>query len=1010
MKFTETDKERIVSASQTHLREVIEEFVRLSPTDKKGTTYVGDCPHCKAGKSLLVTPNKQMFGCKMKCGMGGKNGIQFLLKMGKTYPEALTTVAELLNIVVYGEAQKPTKKPSKGRYLDKFLASSGLKPEDVRAEIIHSDEHRTSIVGQVFKSGTLDKYGKEDKEGEDVIIEYYDLDGKPMMYEVLDAKGKPTGQERPYVRVRYQYPEEHPDKEGKAVKYRTPRGAGSRLYIPQALRKAYQNRESITRLFIQEGEKKAEKCCKHGVLSAGISGIQNIGQGGQVPPELVRIIQQCNVKEVVLLFDSDWDSLSSNLTITDDVQKRPRNFFFAARNFQAYIKTLKNRGLYLEMYIAHVLPNAKGDKGIDDLLVNTLAGNEQKLSEDINTLLNEKNLKGEYLQMYKITMMGDLKLAELWALDNPHAFAHRHIDVLKELPEFKIGKHQWRFNDKGELENTRPIEPEEMYWSTSVNKQGTTKYEFCYVGCMNFLQNRGFGRMRRESNSLSPYFVHITPPTLRIVEPYEVRDYVVDFTKAIREKDVLEMLFRGGPQYLGADRLSNLDFTSPLFHTPDRYSQMLYFGTNCWKITEQAIEVVDYTSITHLIWEDMRKDFKASRLSKPMISATRNEDNTFTVSFSEEAQQSDFLQFLVNTSNFSWKKKKEGLPITPEEESDNVQHLVAKLCAIGYMLSDFKDSSTAKAVIAMDGLLSEVGTSNGRSGKSIIGEMFKRILPTITINGKTKDIEGDNFLWTEVTEKTRIAFIDDIRTNFNLEFLYTNITGEWTVNYKGGGRVTYPFSRSPKLYITTNHAINGENGSTKDRQWLIAFSDYYNDKHKPTDDFGRLFFDEWDYQQWNLLWNLVAECVQLYYRFGVVQAPGDRLDQRRWRQEMGESFLMWAEEYFSDDMHLNTRIVRRTMYDDFLEKSGQRERKYITPPSFKTKIEVFCKYKGFNLNPLQYDPITRKPLHYDKKTGDPILTDKAGGVEYFTIGTPDYHFADAEGNIPTPKPDEEYPF
>ncbi|GHU80113.1 hypothetical protein FACS1894145_5790 [Bacteroidia bacterium] len=100
-----------------------------------------------------------------------------------------------------------------------------------------------------------------------------------------------------------------------------------------------------------------------------------------------------------------------------------------------------------------------------------------------------------------------------------------------------------------------------------------------------------------------------------------------------------------------------------------------------------------------------------------------------------------------------------------------------------------------------------------------------------------------------MTEKTRTVFIDDVRPGFDFESLFANITGDWAVNYKGGRRCTFPFATSPKIYLTTNHALNGEGSSFKDRQWLIAFSDYYNDQRKPIHDFGVMFFDEWDFEQ-----------------------------------------------------------------------------------------------------------------------------------------------------------------
>jgi hypothetical protein len=325
--------------------------------------------------------------------------------------------------------------------------------------------------------------------------------------------------------------------------------------------------------------------------------------------------------------------------------------------------------------------------------------------------------------------------------------------------------------------------------------------------------------------------------------------------------------------------------------------------------------------------------------------------------------------------------------ITDDELQENVVHLLSKLCAIGYMLMDFKDGNTAKAVIGMDGKQSDIGVSNGRSGKSLVGEALRKVKPTAYINGQKTDIETDPFVWNDITEKTQIVFMDDVHGGFKIQSQFANITGDWAVNYKGGGRCTFPFSMSPKLYISTNHALYGSGDSFTDRQWLIAFSDFYNSEHKPKDDFGQLFFDEWEFEQWNLFWNLMAGCIQLYLRFGVIGVPGERLERRMLRQQMGESFLMWAEEYYSDgeETRLNQRLVRKNVQDAFKEELSVNERKYATPYKIREKLQAFCKWKGYTLNPQCYDPVTGKPLYLDKE-GNPNLDDKAGGIEYFTVG------------------------
>ena len=249
--------------------------------------------------------------------------------------------------------------------------------------------------------------------------------------------------------------------------------------------------------------------------------------------------------------------------------------------------------------------------------------------------------------------------------------------------------------------------------------------------------------------------------------------------------------------------------------------------------------------------------------------------------------------------------------------------------------------------------------------------------------GKRGDLFNDQFVWNDVQENTKLVFIDDVLQNFNFEFLFPNLTGDWTVNYKGGRRITLPFTSSPKIYIATNHAIRGSGSSFNDRQWLLAFSDFYNESHKPLDDFGTMFFTEWDFEQWNLCWNMLATCVQLYLQFGVVQAPGERLEQRKLRQEMGETLIAWADEYFSSPDKFNIRLVKKELYDSF-KNYDPTQAKFATPTNFKKRFIMYCDWKGFMFNPHKYDRISGKPLQLDKD-GRPVLDDKSGGVEYFMI-------------------------
>ena len=994
--FTDDDKRRIKDAAEGHLVDVINDF---HPLERKGKDYQGECPVCHGTHKLQVSPAKEIFKCWSCPDVAGVGALSYLYKAEKMdYAAALEYLARKFSVILdepkprqqhqpkQQKTMKTGSKEAKGEdlntYCSKMLAASGLTYEDVTARIYRSDDKAAIFEAKTFRPGTLDERGFVIP-GNDVIISYYDLDGLPVTYmRKMPGRGQAIPAE--YFRVRWQYPEEHLDKEGKPFKYKSPAGSGTPIYIPERLRAMYRSATPIERLYIQEGEKKAEKACKHGIPSIAVSGIQNLGQRGSLPEDLVKIISTCQVKEVAFVFDSDWNDLSSNIKFNTAVDTRPSCFYAAARNFKEYMRMLKNRGIMVEIFIGHINKNEEGDKGLDDLLADKLAGKEDELAKDFEFACNEKSGKGQYVSMYKITSWNDAKLKSLWNLDNREKFAEQHYDQLKDLPEFILFRNTWRFDENGKMVPALPYEEDEKFWivTETDTKNGPRKvFEYDYVAAKTFFQNRGIGRYRVMDTKEWTY-VHVDPPIVRTIDVEDARDFMFQFAEQHCSRFVNNNLLRGGCQYVGPFQMSRLAFIVPAFIQPSRDEQYFYFKDRCWRVNANEVKEVGYESINHHIWAEQRKNIDVKYLGKPLITFTQT-DGRFDYRLSEAGKNCHFLQFLINASNFTWRKKAE--EIEEEEGYENIVHLLSKLCAIGYLSMECKDANVTRAVIAMDGKQSEVGDSNGRSGKSLIGELMRQVEDTVYINGKKSDIFNDSFIWNDIDERTKLVFIDDVMQNFNFEFLFPNLTGDWTVNKKGGSRITYPFAKSPKLYIPTNHAIRGSGSSFNDRQWLIAFSDFYNDKHKPMDDFGMLFFSEWDFNQWNLMWNLVANCVQLYLQFGVVQAPGERLEQRKLRQEIGETLISWADEYYSSDEHCK-RTARKEVYDAFCMYDPQ-QRKFISPNSFKKRIKMYCELNGYLFNPHKYDPTSGQPLYFDGD-GKPVIDDKSGGVEYFTIGKP----------------------
>lgn len=996
MPFISEEKAKEIKDKAT-LYNVLKDYHNFSK--KKGSNYVMECKVCGGKEKLQFNEAKNIATC-FSCDISVSTPISYLMKFREmSYPDALKELARIENIDI--EETKPTqkkkvrnKKTAKQSFRDKMLFESGLTIEDITDEVWVDEDTKKEV--QLYTPGTFDERNNV-VFGDDVIIHYYDLEGKPMRYYRRTKSGSATGTSKEFKRVRFQNPELHKDREGRPIKYKSPYGSDTKIYINKYIRRKYKASSKIETLYIQEGEKKADKATKHGLISVGVMGIHNIAYNKTLPKEFELIIKRCQVENVVFVLDEDWQNLSSRIDANHPADNRPKSFYRAVLNFRDHFYAFTNNDIYLNIYFAYVKENALKDKGIDDLLTNTLKQKEDTLKTMCEKALTDPKGDAMYLQFEKITTKSEFKLKEYWGLQNKDAFIKKYKSILLNYPVFKFGKVKYRFNDKQQIELAQPIRDDEQYWKETIKKddEGNVKtrtYHFNYKRCYTFLQNRGFYKYRQPNNK--HILIHVEGNTIvEEIEPQQVRDFMKDFTATLNNEEIENMLFRQSARYFGPDSLSNLDYKNLSVLKAEKGIQYMYFKNVCWKITKEGIEQEELKFVNGHLWKKQIKNFAPTIVNLlSEVHQITDEDSKknkqlkdhvgeWSIDFTESGDRCHVLKFLLNTSDLYHNNRTKSFEsYSLAEKFETTRNLLSKLTAIGYLLHNYSDASVKKAVIGMDSEMSEVGLSNGRSGKSLIGLFLERVQNVEFIAGKRKDLLEDKYLFDGVNDRTDSVWIDDVRINFDLELLFPHITGKFIVEQKGLGKHT--LENPIKLYITTNHALKGETSSYKDRQILLGFSNWYNDKHKPIDDFKMNFWsEEWPLEQWNMFYNLAATCLQLYFKHGIIQAPTERLEKRRMRQELGENFLTWAEQYFSNSSNLNKIIKKEDLYkgspipngDGFGIKFPQ-DLRYVTITIFKRKLRMLCKYKNWEFNP--------------SKKGDDI---KKGGIEYIEIGvSPEY--------------------
>lgn len=979
----------------------IRKFVPGADPHKKSQQIV--CPFCGEKKFSVVHQKGKNFAYCHKCQgtyaspidavkqQFGYSDDQFLDAM--EHAARIGGIELMTDETSRAKAVDNAKKTNNLSFCRKQLDASGITEGDTVATVM---DHGQPTFLSPFRKGRLDESFRPDFSGDDMLIFYYDLQGMPMQFKV-----KGSAVPRQYVRIRYANPDIHLDKSGKPVKYRTPAEAKSRCYIPEKVRRLYQSKTHIDTLFLQEGEKKAEKACKHGIISIGIQGINNFGSKDEgLLQDIQDIAQVCKINNIVLVMDSDWQNLSRNLTVGERVDSRPLAFASAVSKYKQYMQTFHNIGLSVDIWWAHVNENEAGDKGVDDLLCNSLKDKEAELLADFEKAMHSHDGKSRWVNCHKITTLSDAKIRDFWSLNDHAGFFALHKEQLEILPAFRLGSVRYKVED-GKLMPQSKYSSDADVYSIGEDSKGNPVVSFNDRVAMKFLSDAGYYRIKNDDDPESGYrFIHNDNGIVEYVAPYMVRAFIYDYVLNSTQREMVHNFFtRKLVSLLSDKQLELLElYTEPI---GERKKDIQTTPYNNGAVNITADDIRPGLPLIN-VWRTSIVPREFVRV--PIFKSIEKVGDEFFIEYTKQAAECEYLRYLVNASNnaFSYGKDRE---VSAEENLDWKRHIVNKITTIGYLLADYKYASERKAVVIQDHAMSEVGQSNGGAGKSMVGLAIRKIKKQLVIDGMAVKPD-DDFLFGSVNASTQSIFIDDIKPNFPFKRLFSAITDDMQVNAKQKQAFTIPVNLSPKILLTTNHAINtASEAATIRRIAYMEFSSWYNPRHTPFSEFNHLLFDDWDKEQWNLFDNFMAECVMFYFRsmqlgwaepgMGAVPPPMQNIELRPLRQEMSEVFFQWAEEYFDiSGSNLCSRIKKFDMANDFFEYAGGMVGHSVTKSNFKKKLKKYCKFKGYSLNinkPNEDGEIYSDWIKDDNNKGQSFFggDDKANSAEYFTVFSED---------------------
>jgi len=549
---------------------------------------------------------------------------------------------------------------------------------------------------------------------------------------------------------------------------------------------------------------------------------------------------------------------------------------------------------------------------------------------------------------------------------------------------------------------------ENIFWESTKTSVSINPYKL-----KEFLQSEGFGLFLMDKDRTSKKILFMNDNgTLKLYNPVETKRFVREILESITDDDFAPLfieeevsrdeLLKGWSKYhpsrLNAEVLDDLeiysehdlDWTNDLqLFTDDQHSSYVRFRNGVVKITKDNIELLDpsHESVQGNVWE--------SSIIERDINIKKS-DGLFT-KFVEKA----VLVRDRNITNNDWIKE---YPVTDGTK----ESLEALRTSFGYLIHSHNTPDRMKAIFFID-KGSDIGKPEGSNGKSLILQSLKHFKKMSNQDGRRfrNDVDGGGrFQFADVTLDTKLVLIDDLRTDFKLDGLFSMITGEMEIEGKGVNKFTIPVERKPKFCITSNYVLMQTATSHRRRMHIVEFGDYWNrcenKKESPSDEkhLGRMLFENYDQDDWDEFYNFGFECVQDYLKKGLVQADTSNYFLKALKQKIegvsGDGTITgWMNDWI---VNRREEISEDDLYNLFSDE--------LTVESYSWDKKMFHKgFFTFVMEHPEYDYNGQLSYKGDNKSDRRFLVGKKGEQKpHIIVSVKD---DDGTSNSPSPSVEPE---
>jgi hypothetical protein len=191
-----------------------------------------------------------------------------------------------------------------------------------------------------------------------------------------------------------------------------------------------------------------------------------------------------------------------------------------------------------------------------------------------------------------------------------------------------------------------------------------------------------------------------------------------------------------------------------------------------------------------------------------------------------------------------------------------------------------------------------------------------------------------------------------VKKHFDFERLFSVVTEGLTLEKKNKDAIKIPFSKSPKIAITTNYAIKGKGNSFERRKWELELHQYYNKNYTPLSEFGKLMFGDWNDDEWCTFDNYMINNLQSYLTTGLIKSSFVNLKVRQLSAETSHEFIEWCGLINGMEANPNlttgTTIYMQELYYNFIEDNpdfGPKAKMTISRTRFYKWLQSYALFK-----------------------------------------------------------------